>query len=470
MPHPHPAGQHSPLIKPLHFPRILLHHPLLAGILAGLVSLALLEIFIWVEQDRRHQAELAAVQAHAATTRARLESELNTTLSLSLGLSSFVLANPDFTADQFAQVAASLVRMRPSIRSVAMAPGNAIRHIYPLKGNDKALGLRYLDNAQQRDAVLRLMREKRPVIAGPIELVQGGLGIINRIPIFFTKPDGQTHYWGLASVAIDPIPVFRQAGVYPGQGDAMEYALRGKDGLGATGEVFLGRPELFQDRAAVRMDVLIPGGKWQLAARPAGIQAQRDSVTWSMLIHGLALLLATATGTTFSSTLFAHRRIRAMALEDSLTGLANRHKFNIRGEDLFSLAKRSGRHLTLLNMDLDGFKAINDRHGHDVGDRVLIHVARQLRACLRESDLLARVGGDEFLALLPDTAAGPVLDALLARLRAAVEAPVPDLDPPVKTGISIGTATCSDATPTLEDLMRLADDAMYQTKEDARAR
>lgn len=465
MPSLHSAHAHGGLIKHLHPPRILLRHPWLAGLLVGIATLVLLESLIWVEHDRRRQAEMAAIQAHTATARARLESELNATLSLSLGLSSFVLSNPDFTQEQFTQVAASLVRMQPSIRSVAMAPDNVIRYIYPLRGNDRALGLRYLDNAQQRDAVLRLMREKQPVVAGPIHLVQGGLGIINRIPILFTEPGGGTRYWGLASVAIDPTPVFRRAGVFPGNGEGMEYALRGRDGLGARGEVFLGNPDLFLAEKVVLMDVLIPGGKWQLAARPAAGYGTRDAQAWIDFIHLLALLLSILTGSMMGATLSAHHRIRTMALEDSLTGLANRRKFHIRGQDLFALAKRSGRHLTLLNMDLNGFKAINDRHGHDVGDLVLIHVARQLSACLRESDLLARVGGDEFLALLPDTPAGPMLDALLQRLRAAVAEPVPGLDASVRVGISIGTATCGTSTPSLEALMRQADAAMYQAKD-----
>jgi diguanylate cyclase (GGDEF)-like protein len=452
--------------KHLHAPRVLLRHPWMAGILAGLFALLLQESFISVEQDRRHQAEMAALQARTATVRARLESELNSTLSVSLGLSSLVLSNPDFTRAQFEQVAASLVRMRPSIRSVAIAPDNVIRYIYPLKDNFRALGLRYLDNAEQRDAVLRLMHDKQPVIAGPIQLVQGGLGIINRIPILFTRGDGQTRYWGVASVAIDPLPIFRQAGVNADNGEGMEYALRGKDGLGAAGELFLGDGALFTAPDAVLMDVVIPGGKWQLAAQPAA-SADRDGA-WRYLVQVLALLIATLTGAMLGAYLQAHGRIRAMALEDSLTGLANRHQFLMRGRDLFALAKRSGRHLTLLNMDLNGFKAINDRHGHEVGDRVLVHVARQLRDCLRESDLLARLGGDEFLALFPDTAAGPMLDALLERLRLAVTGPVPDLKEQVSIGISIGTATCSDSTATLEDLMRQADAAMYRSKVAAR--
>jgi diguanylate cyclase len=432
--------------------------PLTEGVLAACLVWLLLQSFVWLEQDRRHQAERAVLQGEAATVRARLESELNATLSLSLGLSSFVLAKPDFSQDELAQVAASLIRLQPAIRSVAMAPDNVIRFVYPRMGNEKALGLRYLDTPAQRDAVLRLMREQRPVIAGPIELVQGGIGIVNRIPIIDTQPDGSPRYWGLASVAVNPLPIFERAGIHATP-SGIRYALRGKDGLGAKGEVFLGDATLFVDPGAVLMDVVIPGGSWQLAARAAA-----PAVGHEIWIQLLLAALAAIAGALVVYTVSAHQRIRSMALHDNLTSLANRHQFNLRGQDMFALAKRSRRHLTLLNIDINDFKSINDTYGHAAGDAVLVQVANTLRACCRETDLLARLGGDEFVVLLPDTQMGPALEALLDRLRGAVDVELPG-SAPVRLGISIGVATCSDTTPTLDSLMRQADEAMYRAKE-----
>jgi len=446
------------------FPGILLRHPRLTTFMAGIITFLMLESFIHVESERRLQIERNVLQAHVSSVRATLESELNASLSLSLGLSTFVLTNPTYTAEQFDQVAASLMHIRPGIRSVAMAPDNVIRNIYPLEGNEKALGLRYLDNPGQRDAVLRLMQEQRPVIAGPVELVQGGLGIINRIPILFTQPDGTKRYWGLASVAVDPTPIFEKAGIAGPTKDHLEFAMRGRDGLGENGAVFLGDPALFQDSRAVLMDIFIPGGSWQMAARPISMSATYLNNVGTLPLQIFAGLLALIVAGMAHATLVAHRRMRAMALKDSLTGLANRHQFNIRGQALFTLAKRSGRALTLLNMDLNDFKMVNDSYGHDVGDQLLIHVANQLRKCFRESDLLARVGGDEFLALLPDTGIDSHLEALLERIRTAVAMPLPRISPTIRARISIGVAPYSTDTPTLDELLRKADEAMYQEK------
>lgn len=453
-------------MKAWHLSNRVIRHPLMAAFVAGLLALAIQVAFIRIEHQRNAQIEKNVVQAQISSARARLESELNASLSLSLGLSTFVMSNPNYSEQEFAQVAASLIHIRPSIRSVVLAPDNVISHVYPRPANDPALGLRYLDSPLQRDAVLRLMHERRPIIAGPIELAQGGQGIINRIPILLFKGDGSVVYWGLGSVAVDPEPIFRQAGILgvAGNAPAIEYALRGRDGLGAQGGVFLGNAALFTDPQSVLMDVVIPGGNWQLAARPGQAPKQRLSRLQFSPLYLPALILAGLAGFMVHSTLSAHQRMRTMALQDNLTGLANRHQFNLLGENLFALAKRSRRHLTLLNMDLNDFKLVNDTRGHVVGDQLLGHVARQLHKCFRDSDLVARVGGDEFIALLPDTSTGPGLDALLQRIRNTVSEPLTDVDPPVRASISIGIATCTEQTMTLDDLMSQADDNMYQAK------
>jgi diguanylate cyclase (GGDEF)-like protein len=207
------------------------------------------------------------------------------------------------------------------------------------------------------------------------------------------------------------------------------------------------------------MDVIIPGGSWQLAVRTLAPTA--GDGRW---VQSLLVLLAAVAGALVAYSLSAHQRIRSMALHDHLTGLANRHQFNLRGQDLFTLARRSRRPLTLLNLDINDFKHINDTYGHAAGDAVLIQVANTLRACCRESDLLARVGGDEFLVMLPDTPTDPALEALLERLREAIEVALPGGDTPLKLRISIGVATCSEHIRSLDALMREADEAMYRAK------
>ena len=91
-----------------------------------------------------------------------------------------------------------------------------------------------------------------------------------------------------------------------------------------------------------------------------------------------------------------------MAYYDVLTHLPNRALLTDRLERSMALSRRSGKSLALVYLDLDGFKAVNDTHGHDIGDQLLIEVAKRIQLSLRETDTLARIGGDEFVLVLSD--------------------------------------------------------------------
>jgi diguanylate cyclase (GGDEF)-like protein/PAS domain S-box-containing protein len=152
------------------------------------------------------------------------------------------------------------------------------------------------------------------------------------------------------------------------------------------------------------------------------------------------------------------------AVRDPLTGLANRVLLEERLRAALARDARSGRGTGLLFLDLDGFKEVNDRHGHDAGDAVLQAVAGRLTAAVRPSDTVARLGGDEFVVLVEGAEPGDV-DPLVARLRVAVRRPVqlPDVGS-VTVGVSIGAAWCRRGECDAPALLRRADEAMYLDK------
>ena len=152
-----------------------------------------------------------------------------------------------------------------------------------------------------------------------------------------------------------------------------------------------------------------------------------------------------------------------LAFHDSLTGLANRHAFMHEARKFLALAERYGWSLALLYLDLNKFKQINDRFGHDVGDSVLKHLAALLRRELRESDLAARLGGDEFVALLPQ-ADRLVANRVSQRLQAAVAEPFSAHDLSLELSISIGLALYPEEGFDLETLLNRADSCMYAEK------
>jgi diguanylate cyclase (GGDEF)-like protein len=157
-------------------------------------------------------------------------------------------------------------------------------------------------------------------------------------------------------------------------------------------------------------------------------------------------------------------RLESQSVTDELTGLYNRRGFSTLAEQAIRLARRTGQGFWLLGMDLDDFKQVNDQYGHQAGDMALAAVARVLRKTLRESDVVARMGGDEFVALAM-TAIGDGADSLVARLQDNVRDMRPLDGMTYRMGISVGLARFDPATDmTLDDLLRQADQGLYGHK------
>lgn len=161
--------------------------------------------------------------------------------------------------------------------------------------------------------------------------------------------------------------------------------------------------------------------------------------------------------------------LRSLSLIDDLTGLYNRRGFSDLGEQYLKLARRSGRGVTMVYLDLDRFKTINDSLGHHVGDRALIKVGDILRATFRRSDIIARLGGDEF-GVLALEAADESSETLVERLRERVEDFNESSPEPYQLSISVGMAHHDDDPRVrLDDLVAEADTEMYREKHDKRA-
>jgi diguanylate cyclase (GGDEF)-like protein len=161
----------------------------------------------------------------------------------------------------------------------------------------------------------------------------------------------------------------------------------------------------------------------------------------------------------------ALQRAEALSVTDDLTGLSNSRYLNLvlRREEKRSL--RSGRPLSVLFIDMDGFKNVNTNHGHMSGSKALVEAASVIRSCARETDVVARFGGDEFSVILPDTSqegAMFVAERICDRLRAFKFLRSDGLE--VRLTASVGIATLPDVTTSAEELLRAADRAMYRVK------
>jgi len=246
----------------------------------ALVVVLIGETGVQLELARQAEEQRALVLAHVAGVRARLETELNSTLYLSSGLVAFASARADLLdATQVTDLLSALYKTGRNVRNIVIAPGNRVKWAYPLAGNERVIGLYYPDNPQQWPAVKRAIERRGTIVAGPVDLVQGGRGLVSRTPIFSSNGS----YWGMLSLVIDWDGLQQTAGL---EADSPDYrlAIRGKDAEGARGAVFFGSEQVFAARP-VESQLELPGGSWTIAAVPA-----KGWSTPSLRIQALRLL------------------------------------------------------------------------------------------------------------------------------------------------------------------------------------
>lgn len=265
--------------------------PLIAGALAaGLCAGAVLHLEA-AERARLAQDERLATLDHLSAVRARLEGTLSALLLLPLGLAASYAIQPTIGQQDLERLAAELMANRGHLLHLGVSRRFTVDFIYPLAGNEAAMGLDYLANDDQRPAVMRAVGTRQPVVAGPVAMVQGGTALIGRIPVFETppgEPPGTGRFLGLVSAPINLDGVLGDAGLFDPDLPIV-VAIRGRDGLGAFGEVFFGDASLFEGDA-VKLDVNLPGGRWQLAAVARRTSAA-DGLMTIRLFGGMASVL-----------------------------------------------------------------------------------------------------------------------------------------------------------------------------------
>lgn len=591
---------------------------LVVGILGVVADLQNRTIY---EQEMR-----AKVADRLSVVRAKLEGKVTADLQLVQGLAAAIATWPGMTQERFATLAGTLFETGSNLRILAAAPDLKVRLIFPLAGNERVLGLDYMTVPEQRAGVLRARDTGRPVLSGPIKLVQGGEGLVARFPVYTPQGDGSRAFWGVVSAVVDMDLLYRTSGLKD-PSLSLDVALAGRDGVGE--DVFFGNPAILED-APLTTEVHLPTGMWRLSAVPKGGWQLRPPNTGALhLLIGLAALavvgpmlvtghlyaerrghveelsrrgaalerlsnrlkialeasqvgvwemdmesnqlvwddrmyelygrtrriggldndeawksclhpedydraVADFTAALASRKLYrsefrvllpdgqtrtvravgsvctiegrdkivgvnwdvthdversaelqrakvlaearneqlqaANRRIEHASLHDALTGLPNRrflasHLATLQGG-------AAGRRVAVLHMDLDRFKQINDTLGHRTGDAMLLHAASLMRSVFRDEDFVARIGGDEFVAVCLDADVERLAAELAERLVSAMRQPVVFEGHSCRLGLSVGIACADGAALGMgsDKLLINADIALYRAKNLGRSR
>ncbi|HTN62119.1 MAG TPA: EAL domain-containing protein [Devosia sp.] len=175
------------------------------------------------------------------------------------------------------------------------------------------------------------------------------------------------------------------------------------------------------------------------------------------------------TGSDVSERKIAERRITKLAHHDPMTGLLNRTKFTEQLNQSVARLERYGTPFSVLFLDLDQFKSVNDTRGHMTGDKLLMMVAKRVEGLVRETDFVARLGGDEFAIIVPNDAMAEHVSGLAARLLEEIKQPYEIDDDVVTIGVSIGIAMAPINGTRPDQILRNADLALYRAKADGRS-
>ncbi len=250
---------------------------IVATVVSGVLLMAIVTILAQYvrEREQARATNLAALaNGELMALRAGIESSLYQRLSLPIALKAFVLSKPDFTVEDFERFAGSLKDSVPGVMSLQLAPDAVVTFLTDRERNSRALGHDLLGDEARRPAVVRSIEERRFIVAGPLNLLQGGRAIIARLPIFINGHRGKTEFkdfWGFATILINVDALFEDAGLSHIDPN-IDIAIRGVDGLGAEGAMIHGDSGVF-DRASRTVEVVLPNGSWQIASatRPIAV-------------------------------------------------------------------------------------------------------------------------------------------------------------------------------------------------------
>lgn len=456
---------HQDVREPAIRSNVWLRRPLLAALLSALLVFLLAAVVVFHLQRSVQREIQLEMEYWAKAFATKLRGQLDANLAVGYGLEAQISVLGNLDQAGLNLVAPRLLRNSVNIRHIALAPNLVVSALYPLDGNERALGLDYRRHPQQREGALRAMETKQVVLAGPVLLVQGGgEHLIARFPIILAEDKE----WGLVSLVIEIPALLRDAGIEELQA-RYDLALRRTDVQASAAGSFLGNPELFSTRAQV-YSIAVPGGEWQLAIEP------RFKRHWQGIIYWLlnTILSALVGAVVFYLRRFNQERdshlieLERITAIDPLTQLTSRYQFSHHLNQLIEECQRSGQGFTVLFIDLDHFKEINDSLGHAAGDKLLIEVARTLKNCVRSYDLLCRLGGDEFIVVLKNITKTAEIENRASIITAGIAENRTIKGVEVNVTCSVGIAVYPTDGLDAASLIQHADLAMYESKRTGR--
>lgn len=258
------------------------------------MGIVLITMFLVRTENASYRDLFRAIAARdLAAIRGSAEIEINRRIHVLEGLRAFASINPDMTRQQFADLSANLMKFTDGIRSVTSIKNNIINDVYPLEGNEGAIGIDLLKQPDQRANVEYAIETGKPWLAGPVKLVQGGEAFIYRAPVYQTTPGeapSAGDYWGMVSILIDK-PTLNES-IRENVPSNLKIAIRSHDFRDEPGQVFLGDESMLDD-APVQTTISLPTGSWRLYGMPQAGWPTRSPNTARIELVGFSIAAIT---------------------------------------------------------------------------------------------------------------------------------------------------------------------------------
>ncbi|MCP4586898.1 EAL domain-containing protein [Pseudoalteromonas sp.] len=406
------------------------------------------------------------INSEAATIERRLERSLSSTRILAQEI-----RQNHGLFDGFEEYADEVIATIGGISNLQLAPDGIIKFIHPLKGNEKAIGHNILKDDKRKKEALLALRERNMTLAGPFKLIQGGVGIVGRNPVFILDHTSKKEsFWGFASALIFLDELLRVTALDELEKKGYSFELSRIHPDTGKKETFARSDDGIKEHSS-SVSIQVPNGQWFLRmSAPSGV-----SSTWFGAGYILSILISAAITALVRNTLRQPeilkqvvsektKELNFLAHHDHLTGLPNRLALRDAVERVSVEYSRYKFSAALIMLDLDEFKQINDLCGHDVGDEVLKATAERIRESIRSTDVAARLGGDEFGILIQHAESVSDVEHVIHLILQKIKEPLSIHDQVFKVSASIGIAFIPDDGRDYMSAYKHADMAMYEAK------
>lgn len=417
------------------------------GVLLGVMFFSL----AFYENNRINQQETIKATEHFVVLDNKLNTLVYTNIHLLQGFMAYIQTNDElYDGNIYRFLEVLLSSQQEMINNVGIIKDTTIVWNYPYEKNKASIGVDLATVEAQKEVVLKVKNERKTLFQGPVNLIQGGKGFIIRHPVVET--DGT--YWGQVSIVLKYDAFLSEIAKY-------EEELNIKAIILSEGNVIYG------DSTQIDNDMYWFTFDDETFVWDVGIELldYNGDVLYRTLLFGflgIVALLAISIATYVAVR--ANEKVKHESVHDHLTGLRNRYTLEETMDQVFAAANRNGHKVGILLIDLNHFKEINDTHGHATGDEVLKEVALRLQKASRSDEILFRVGGDEFMLVVPVVNGFGVLHAIKNRIQEHLTFILDVHGYQIKVSASIGCAMYKDDGDNYDILYQVADRRMYDEK------